>query len=87
MLSEEIVFSNTAKVDNCHCEEFDDVAILERAVGTSQSSARAVLTGSVCHPDLDTDCHVVELLAMTNGRALLPLAAPQTVNNVRGQYR
>ena len=24
MLSEEIVFANTAKVDNCHCEEFDD---------------------------------------------------------------
>ncbi|MCI0872421.1 MAG: hypothetical protein J4O07_11485, partial [Chloroflexi bacterium] len=49
----------------CHCEEFDDVAILESAVETSQSSARAVLAGSVCHPDLDTDCHVVELLAMT----------------------
>ncbi|MCI0809248.1 MAG: hypothetical protein J4N63_08855, partial [Chloroflexi bacterium] len=27
-------------------------------VWTSQSSARAVLAGSVCHPDLDTDCHV-----------------------------
>ncbi|MCI0833748.1 MAG: hypothetical protein J4N66_03160 [Chloroflexi bacterium] len=62
------------------------MAILESAVGTSQSSARAVLAGSVCHPDLDTDCHVVELLAMTNGRALLPLASLQTVNNVRGQY-
>ena len=49
----------------CHCEEFDDVAILESAIETSQSSARAVLAGSVCHPDLDTDCHVVELLAMT----------------------
>ena len=48
----------------CHCEEFDDVAILESAVVTSQSSARAVLAGSVCDPDLDTDCHVVELLAM-----------------------
>ena len=62
------------------------MAILESAVETSQSSARAVLAGSVCHPDLDTDCHVVELLAMTNGRALLPLAPLQTVNNVRGQY-
>ncbi|MCI0873771.1 MAG: hypothetical protein J4N79_05835 [Chloroflexi bacterium] len=41
------------------------MAILQSAVGTSQSSARAVLAGSVCHPDLDTDCHVVELLAMT----------------------
>ena len=33
------------------------------------------------------DCHVVELLAMTNGRALLPLAYLRTVNNVRGQHR
>ncbi|MCI0872459.1 MAG: hypothetical protein J4O07_11680, partial [Chloroflexi bacterium] len=47
---------------------------------------RAVLAGSVCHPDLDTDCHVVELLAMTNGRALLPLASLQSVNNLYGKY-
>ena len=26
-LSEEIMFANTAKVNNCHCEESDDVAI------------------------------------------------------------
>ncbi|MCH7971447.1 MAG: hypothetical protein IH960_10485 [Chloroflexi bacterium] len=41
------------------------MAILDNAIRTSSSSARAVLAGSVCHPDLDTDCHVVELLAMT----------------------
>ena len=27
MLPEEIIFANTAKVNNCHCEESDDVAI------------------------------------------------------------
>ena len=32
------------------------------------------------------DCHVVELLAMTNGRALLPLASLQSVNNLYGKY-
>ncbi|MCH7983137.1 MAG: hypothetical protein IIC28_04125 [Chloroflexi bacterium] len=49
------------------------MAILDNAIRTSSSPARAVLAGSVCHPDLDTDCHahpelvewVVELLAMT----------------------
>ncbi|MCI0835495.1 MAG: hypothetical protein J4N66_12065 [Chloroflexi bacterium] len=41
------------------------MAILDNAERTSSSWARAVLAGSVCDPDLDTDCHVVELLAMT----------------------
>ena len=50
---------------HCRCEEFDDVAILANAVRRSSSSARAVPVDSVCHPNLDTDCHVVELLAMT----------------------
>ncbi|MCI0834994.1 MAG: hypothetical protein J4N66_09475 [Chloroflexi bacterium] len=40
------------------------MAILDNAIRTSSSPARAVLAGSVCDPDLDTDCHVVELLAM-----------------------
>ncbi|TDI91126.1 MAG: NAD(P)(+) transhydrogenase (Re/Si-specific) subunit beta, partial [Chloroflexi bacterium] len=41
----------------CHCGESDDVAILDNAVRTSSSSARAVLAGSVRHPDSNTDCH------------------------------
>ncbi|MCI0870174.1 MAG: hypothetical protein J4O07_00010 [Chloroflexi bacterium] len=49
------------------------MAILDNAVRTSSSSARAALAGSVCHPDLDINCHawpelvewVVVLLAMT----------------------
>ena len=27
MLPKEILFANTTKVNHCHCEEFDDVAI------------------------------------------------------------
>ena len=86
MLSGEIMFVNTSRVNNCHCEESDDVAILDNAAQTSSSSARAVLAGSICHPDLDTDCHVVELLAMTMGHASLSLASLQSVNNVPGNY-
>ena len=41
------------------------MAILDNAVLTSSSPVRAALADSVCHPNLDTDCHVVELLAMT----------------------
>ena len=41
------------------------MAIRDNALRTSSSSASAMLAGSVCHPDLDTDCHVALLLAMT----------------------
>ena len=37
----------------------------DNAVRSSSSWARAVPADSACHPGLDTDCHVVGLLAMT----------------------
>ncbi|MCH7984515.1 MAG: hypothetical protein IIC28_11170 [Chloroflexi bacterium] len=76
------------------------MAILDNAIRTSSSPARAVLAGSVCHPDLDTDCHVVELLAMTVihfGRVRehnlfrendgINGVHLKTVNNVCGNYK
>ncbi|MCI0774248.1 MAG: hypothetical protein J4N66_00935 [Chloroflexi bacterium] len=52
-----MVVINLANEYECLCEESDDVAILDNAVRTSSSSARAVLAGSVRHPDSKTDCH------------------------------
>ena len=86
MLPEEIVFANTAKVNNCHCEEFDDVAIGIQVRMTYRACQHCPCRGLRCPYRALEDCHVVELLAMTNGRALLPLAYLQTVNDVRGQY-
>ena len=94
MLSEEIVFANTAKVNNCHCEEFDDVAIGVQNRMTYRAGQHCPCRGLRCPYRAFEDCPawpelvewVVGLLAMTNGRALLPLASLQTVNNVRGQY-
>ncbi len=86
MLSEEIVFANTARVNNCHCEEFDDVAIGIQVRMTYRAGQHCPCRGLRCLYRAFEDCHVVELLAMTNGRAPLQLASLQTVNNVRGQY-
>ena len=57
--------SGSSGASLCHCEEFDDVAILAKMERTSSASARAVFADSLCLPNLGIDCHVVELLAMT----------------------
>ena len=102
MLSEQIMYANTIKVINCHCEEFDDpfgklragVAISVQVRITYRAGQHCSCRRRRCPYRVVDDCHawpelvewVVELLAMTEGRALLPLASLQTVNNVRGQY-
>ncbi len=49
---------------HCHCEEFDDVAIVPRLDATSQFGGDDVgRNDNVIH--VAYDCHVVELLAMT----------------------
>ena len=58
-------------------------------------SVRAVRAGSVCHLDLDTDCHVVDLPAMTkmyfrplsglqNNRVIVTTAVDQSVARAFG---
>ena len=86
ILPKEIMFANTTKVNHCHCEEFDDVAIGIQVRMTYRAGQHCPCRGLRCPYRAFEDCHVVELLAMTNGRALLPLASLQTVNNVRRQY-
>ena len=86
MLSEEIMFANTAKVNNCHCEEFDDVAIGIQVRITYRAGQHCPCPRRRCPFRVVEDCHVVELLAMTERRAQLPLACLQSVNNLYGNY-
>ena len=94
MLSEEIMYANTIKVNNCHCEEFDDpfgklragVAISVQVRITYRAGQHCPCRRRRCPYRIVEDCHVVELLATTERRALLPLASLQSVNNLYGNY-
>ena len=81
MLAEEIVFADAATVNNYHCEEFDDpfdpfdrlragVAIGVQLSMTYRAGQQCPRCRRRCLYRVIEYCHVVELLAMTKGRAL-----------------
>ena len=73
-------------VNNCHCEEFDDVAIGVQLRMTIQIGQHCLCRKRRRPYRVVEDCHVVELLAMTKWLALPLLASTQPGNNLYGKY-
>ncbi len=86
LLSEATLVANAVKVTSCHCEEFDDVAIGDQVGKTRRVGQHGPCRSRRCPYRVVEYCHVVELLAMTKGRALLPPCSLQSVNDIYSQY-
>ena len=69
ILPKEIMFANTTKVNHFHCEELDDVAISVQVRMTYRAGQHCSCRRRRCPYRVVEDCRVVELLAMTEGRA------------------